>query len=162
MARKKSPKHSPAAVAEAAGCSPSLAHRLLTRGMTREQIVARCEQRRKAEAARRKVNGHAANVTTIPPFAISQAKKEFALAELRGLEVEIKRGTLVRLEPLRSVCFAAAQYLSVRFSSLPDELRQEFGPQFGQGFARPHPALFRRGRPGVSPRVREAPHPDGA
>jgi hypothetical protein len=117
-------------VAKAAGCSKALASRLLSRGLTRAEIVARCELRRESEAARSpgsKVNGHAGNVTTIPPYAVSQALKEHHLAALRGLEVRRKRGELLPVEPWRSVVGGAMDILRVRFQALPDELITEIG-----------------------------------
>jgi hypothetical protein len=132
MGTKPKPKDTPTSVAKAAGCSRQLADRLLRRGMTRAAIIERMERQREAEAARGKVNGHAAGIASVPPFTESQARKEFHLAELRALEVAVKRGELVRLEPLRSICYSSVKYLSVRFSSLPDELRHEFGPELAR------------------------------
>ena len=80
-------KESPSEVAKAAGCSKGLAHRSLSRGMTKAEIIERIAENRRRKAARESAgfpvlpvvpvpngNGH---VDGIPNFSTSQATKEF-------------------------------------------------------------------------------------
>src|ERR1035438_1315436 len=80
---------SPTEVAKLAGCSRPLAYRLLRRGMTVAQIVERCRARKDQEATR--AGGRAGKSNRdgngFPPYSVSQAAKEYHLAELRALEV---------------------------------------------------------------------------
>ena len=142
------PKESPTEVAAAAGCSKALAHRLLARGMTRDQIIERVaeDKRRKAalagapkktltpklgEGFTNGANGHAANghaaLIGIPSYVESQTLKEFHLAELRGIEVQSKRRDLLPIEPLLSICFSGLRFMKQRLAALPPELGVDFG-----------------------------------
>jgi hypothetical protein len=99
---KANAKASPTEVAQAAGCSRQLAHRLLARGMSREQIIERIaeDRRRNAELLGfpttpvETTNGHTANGKLLT-FAVAQAQKENWLCELRRLEVMRQRGELI-------------------------------------------------------------------
>jgi hypothetical protein len=132
MKRKPSAKKKvgigPTAVAKAAGWSKGLAHRLLARGLSPEQIIERVaeDKRRKQALADGRVNGHAATAG-IPSFVESQTLKEWHLAQLRGIEVQSKRRDLLPLEPWLSVCFSGLRFIRQRLSALPDELGVEFG-----------------------------------
>jgi hypothetical protein len=135
------------ALATRAGCSRTLILRLLRRGLSAEQVVLRAEERRARIAARSAsnakvnglVNGHAAamdfpvvpvpTMPTIPPFAESEKVKEFHLATIRGLQAAKLGGQVLPLEPWRSVVFTAAHFLCNRLRDLPDELRDELGPE---------------------------------
>jgi hypothetical protein len=107
MKRKAPPKDSPAEVARAAGCSRSLACRLLGRGLSRRQIVARIAENKRREAERALLkklpatpviqpatNGHAASDGLLS-FAGAQCAKENWLAGLRRLEFQQKSGELL-------------------------------------------------------------------
>jgi hypothetical protein len=134
--RKTKPKVSPTAVAREASCSRQLVSRLLARGFSKQQIIDRVREQRERKAvleqgllAAGKANGHA---SAIPSYAESQAVKEYHLAELRGIEVQIRRRQLYPLEPLRSICLTALNHLRARFGALPDELAQEFGREHAE------------------------------
>jgi hypothetical protein len=132
------------AIATRAGCSRTLVLRLLRRGLSAEQVVLRAEERRARIAARSAsnakvngvVNGHAAAmdfpvvpVPTIPPFAESEKRKEFHLATIRELQAAKLGGQVLPLAPWRSVVFTVAHFLCGRLRDLPDELRDELGPE---------------------------------
>jgi hypothetical protein len=146
MKSKPPKKPSPTEVAKAAGCSKGLASRLLTRGMTPEQIILRMEERRARELARLadaesavngRTNGAAMDFPTIPlpeeprfpPFAESEKRKEFYLSKIRELQAQKLHGQLFPLEPLRSVVFTSTHFLSNRLRDLPDELADQLGAE---------------------------------
>jgi hypothetical protein len=105
---KSKAKDSPAEVARAAGCSRQLAHRLLQRGMTRSEIIARVAEQnaRKADlmefptTAVSATNGHAA-ADGMLSYAGAQASKENWSAALRKLEHQKKCGELVPVRYMR-------------------------------------------------------------
>lgn len=114
-------------IANLANVSLTLVHRKLAQGKTPRQIVAEAlgrENQAPRDLVTPSHNGHASN---IPSYAESQAVKEYHLAALRGIEVEIRRRALYPLQPLRAICFTALNHLRNRFAALPDELSQEFG-----------------------------------
>ena len=135
-AKKPAKKAGPSEVAREAKCSKSQAHKLLKRGLSKPEIVARAEERRKREAERAArgngyVNGHDPTelpTVPVPPFAESEARKEFHLASIRELQASKLRGTVLPMEPWRSVMFASTRFLSNRLRDLPDELTDELGP----------------------------------
>jgi hypothetical protein len=141
MKRKKQsqPKISPTALAAELGCSRQLVSRLLRQGHSRDAIIQRVTARkaREAELAAGRaaavpfVNGHAA-AAGVPPYAVSQATKEFHLSRLREIEAGIKGRDLLRVEPLRRICFGALHYLTKHISYLPDEMSAEFGQACGR------------------------------
>ena len=134
-AKKPAKKAGPTAVSKAAGCSKSQAHKLLKRGLSKPEIVERTEERRKREAERAARNGGYVNghdptelpTVPIPPFAESEAKKEHHLASIRELQAAKLRGTVLPMEPWRSVIFASTRFLTNRLRDLPAELADELG-----------------------------------
>ena len=134
--KKPAKKAGPTATAKAAGCSKSQAHKLLQRGLSKPEIVQRTKQRKAREegkAARGNgyVNGHDPDelpTVPVPPFSESEARKEFHLASIRELQASKLRGTVLPVEPWRSVIFASTRFLTNRLRDLPDELADELGP----------------------------------
>jgi hypothetical protein len=101
---KQTPGVTAAEVGRLAGCSAVLARRLLLRGFSPAEIVARIAENKAREAAKTglpmdlpaiPLNGHG----EVTPFAVSQAKKEESLAQLRALQVAKAKGELVALQP---------------------------------------------------------------
>jgi hypothetical protein len=125
--KPKPPRISPTQVANVAGCSRALADRLLRRGMTPAEIVERiaAKKRQKTALVDAQTNGHAA---AIPPFAVSQAKKEAALADLRAIEVGERTGALVAAEQTRQWIAHLYTPLIQGFRALPAELRDSLPP----------------------------------
>ena len=134
--KKPAKKAGPSEVARDAKCSKSQAHKLLGRGLSKAEIIERTEERRQREAERAARNGGYVNghdptelpTVPIPPFAESEAKKEHHLASIRELQAAKLRGTVLPMEPWRSVIFASTRFLSNRLRDLPDELTDELGP----------------------------------
>jgi hypothetical protein len=148
MKSKPPKKPSPTEVGKIAGCSKGLASRLLTRGMTPEQIILRMEERRARELARLadaetasavngRTNGAAMEFPTIPlpeeprfpPFAESEKRKEFYLSKIRELQAQKLHGQLFPVEPLRSVVFTSTHFLGNRLRDLSGEMRDELGAE---------------------------------
>lgn len=137
MKRKKPAKKAgPSEVARAAGCAKSQAHKLLQRGLSKAEIIAHTEERKAREEARAtRLNGHANGhdplecpTVPVPPFSVSEARKEHFLSEIREMQAAKLRGQVLPLEPWRSAIFAATHFLGIRLRDLPDELRDELGP----------------------------------
>lgn len=82
--------------AKAAGVSPTLVSRKRGRGMTDAQIEE--EARRRAQTLAAKARPAGKSLT----FAEAQRRKEQALAELRELELAVKRGELVEAAAVRA------------------------------------------------------------
>lgn len=160
--RRYEPGASPTEIALAASCSRPLVYRLMSRGLSREQIIerfanrssrrnnepgARAPARPSARPARKgkgkgKVNvkafqssspssssssspgsnGHGHSIP--PPFIESQAAKEAALAGLRTLELEQKRGVLAPAGPLQAWVLESVSYLRNHTWGLPAALRE--------------------------------------
>jgi hypothetical protein len=160
---KPKAKDSPAEVAKAAGCTRQLAHRLLARGMTRDQIIERVRETKARKEALAEVpkktldqnsgpgftygvNGHAAIMAGIPSYAESQSLKEWHLAQLRGIEVQSKRRDLLPIEPILSICFSGLRFMRQRLSALPDELGVEFGRTLAKVLSQRLEHIFREAR----------------
>jgi hypothetical protein len=137
--KKTGQKPNATALATKAGCSRQLVSRLLARGLSEQQIIDRTRERKAREVARSRgaghVNGHTNGLdlgefptVPVPPFAVSEAKKEHHLAEIRGLQAAKLRGQVFPIEPIRSIVFAATHFLVNRLRDLPDELTDELGP----------------------------------
>jgi hypothetical protein len=100
---KPAKKAGPSETARDAGCSKSQAHKLLGRGLSKEEIITRTAERKARAEARagvgnNHVNGAPTNgfpVTPWPTFAQSEARKEHLLAELRDLQLMRERGELI-------------------------------------------------------------------
>ena len=122
--KPKTPKVSPTQVAAIAGCSRPLADRLLRRGLSAAEIVERIQLKKRQKAAlasaNGQTNGHAA---AIPPFAISQAKKEAALAGLRSVELAEKTGELMPVKQAQQWITHLVVPLVQGFRALPAEMR---------------------------------------
>ena len=144
--KKTRKKLSATAVATRAGCSRQLAARLLARGFSEQQIIDRVRERKEREQSRAghsaasggRVNGYdidefptvpVPGLEPVPPFAVSEAAKEQALAQIRQLQAAKLRGTVLPVEPMRAVVFAATRFLVDRLRDLPDELTDELGPE---------------------------------
>jgi hypothetical protein len=129
------------ALATRAGCSRTLVLRLLRRGLTEQQIVARIAEnkRRKAEldlpttpvAA---VNGHAANGNLLT-FTEAQTLKENHLAALRGLQVARAQGAVYPLQPLRAITLTVANFQRDVLWRWPGELAPELSMRSGDEIA---------------------------
>jgi hypothetical protein len=126
------------AIAQKAGCSRQLASRLLARGFSEAQIIARVKERKAREAARapagrnglrnstvpKHVNGFP-TLSGVPPFAESEARKEAHLAELRGLEVARQKGELFPLQPFMAITVGILRFQRDLIWLLPSETAQE-------------------------------------
>lgn len=164
-------KDTATSIAREAGCSRQLVTRLLNRGMTRSEIVERMRLRRETEAAKaegRPTNGHAAALDGIPPFFVSQARREYHQAELKSLEVAERRHMLMKLEPVQAVASAALFTLHNLFAALPEEVSGEFGHAHAQTLRRRIAHIFSEAqrtaewvcaRYGVPPPSKEPPPP---
>ena len=131
-------------IAKKAGCSRQLVARLLARGLSEAQIVARIEENRNREAARKAwrnsgatANGGAPPVSDLPlmpwpTFSISEARKEFLLAELREVQLMKERGQLIPLTYVKTwVSTFLTEGRSILMqgpSELQDVLAQEGDP----------------------------------
>jgi hypothetical protein len=101
MAKRKAGKRAgPSAqeIANIAGVSLTLVNRKLAQGKSPKQIIAEAVEREQAVGRDIlglpvvPINGHAAG---IPPFAASQAAKEFHLSRIRQYEADAKAGELM-------------------------------------------------------------------
>jgi hypothetical protein len=129
----------PSKLAKLAGCSRALASRLLGRGMSPEEIIARCQLRREVEAAKAAeaipsitvpvpgpimINGESA----ADSFVYHQIRKEKALADLRQIQVWEKRRELLPRTYIRDWSlkhmFQAREVLD-RMPDLCDQLAEE-------------------------------------
>lgn len=131
------------ALAERLGVSRQLVGKLFSRGYSVAQIEARIQLRRVKEEPRSgaaaTINGHTNGhdpldlptvpVPVMPPFAESEARKEYFLSEIRELQAAKLRGQALPVEPLRSVVFYASHFLTNRLRDLPDELMDQLGPE---------------------------------
>jgi hypothetical protein len=123
MARKaKTSGPSAAQVARDAGCSRVLAARLLKRGFTPGEICKRVEERKQRESAQRSA---APPVNGYPSFALSQARKEHALARLRELQADAVARAMIPREQAKTWLSHILVPLANSLRRLPGELAPE-------------------------------------
>jgi AraC-like DNA-binding protein len=115
------PGASPSEIARLAGCSRALAHRLIARGMSPEQIVERCRLRREREAARaaERERNIPSGVTDrngagngAENFTQAQTRKEIALASKHETQLGQLRADLAPVRELNA--WYAAQIIHSR------------------------------------------------
>jgi hypothetical protein len=144
MKRKKkakpayAPGESPTEVARAAQCSRPLAHRLLKRGLSKAEIVARMAQRHEIEEAR----SSAAIKTNGMTFSEAQTRKEIALSQLRELEVAERVRVLVPARQVQLFLERCHRTFVDELSRLPGELSDQLAVEDNVGVI--HDLLDRR------------------